>query len=45
MKNTILLRLRNLLELVEHYPELFHDSIDEDIKDSLNDIISLVIKL
>ena len=40
--NEIIRRLEDIIELCE---ELFHDGIDEDIKDSCKDIIKLVNKL
>jgi len=43
-KKQIIDRLNDLIELVESCPELFHDSIDEDIIASLNYIISLANK-
>ena len=43
--NEIIRRLEDIIELCEECEELFHDGIDEDIKDSCKDIIKLVNKL
>ena len=44
-KQKIIKRLKGIIELCNECEELFHDSIDEDIKDSVKDIILLVNKL